>query len=405
MAYFSKVQAKNKQGYKWICVLEGPTNPVTGVRQQVSRRADTKNEALQRAQDAVNNLRSGIDIKKAKKTRFEEVATDFLETYSKSGVRSSTVRTRSKSVKILLHHFAKSNIDSIKLKDIQKMLITMDNNGYSHSSMNSTKITAGMIFNFAVVHGLRKDNPCEGSVIPIKESTVEEIENDILAEKYFERHELEEFLEKVQLFGKRGDLETFYLLAFSGMRPGELCALKWSDINFETYDVRITKTIYNPDNNMREYKLNPPKTKSSISTFDLDESIIEMLKSYKEKQVIRHQRYCQQADDYHNGKFIFCHDNGYPYVQKNIIDRMKRIMKKTSIKKHATPHILRHTHISLLTEVGVDLKTIMHRVGHGDSKTTLKIYTHVTERMKKSANEKVRIHFGKILDINQKQEM
>ncbi|XYJ23039.1 tyrosine-type recombinase/integrase [Bacillus velezensis] len=59
---------------------------------------------------------------------------------------------------------------------------------------------------------------------------------------------------------------------------------------------------------------------------------------------------------------------------------MERILEKTSIKKHATPHIFRHTYISMLAEAKVDLPTVMERVGHDDMKTTMKIYTHVTKK-------------------------
>lgn len=91
-------------------------------------------------------------------------------------------------------------------------------------------------------------------------------------------------------------------------------------------------------------------------------------------------QYCHvHPDEYHDGNFVFCRANGYPYVQKNINERMDRLLTYTSIKKSATPHIFRHTHISMLTEAGVDLSTIMERVGHDDAQTTLKIYTHVTK--------------------------
>jgi len=128
---------------------------------------------------------------------------------------------------------------------------------------------------------MRKDNPCVGSVIPVKKLTVEEIENNTIEEKYLEKKELFEFLDATKQFGIHEDVEIFYLLAFSGMRSGELCALKWPDINFEISEIRITKTLYNPDNNMRKYELTPPKTKGSIRTFDIDESIIDLLKNHK----------------------------------------------------------------------------------------------------------------------------
>lgn len=59
------------------------------------------------------------------------------------------------------------------------------------------------------------------------------------------------------------------------------------------------------------------------------------------------------------------------------------------IKKHITSHTMRHTHISLLSQLGVSLKAIMQRVGHTDHKTTLQIYSHVTEQMDKEMMAKL----------------
>lgn len=66
---------------------------------------------------------------------------------------------------------------------------------------------------------------------------------------------------------------------------------------------------------------------------------------------------------------------------------MARIVEKTTITKKP-PHIFRHTYISMLTEAEVDLPTIMQQVGHDDEKTTLKIYTPITKKMKKTATAK-----------------
>ncbi|MGF9644459.1 site-specific integrase [Paenibacillus sp. MABNS29] len=189
------------------------------------------------------------------------------------------------------------------------------------------------------------------------------------------------------------------MLAFSGIRSGELCALKDTDFNFELNKLRITKTLYNPDNNMRKYTLTPPKSTGSIRKFNIIDNVMNLLQSHIVKQQALRLEYKKLFDDYHENNFVFAHKNGYPLIQKNILIRMERILKKTSITKKATPHIFRHTHISMLTEAEVDLKTIMKRVGHDDAKTTLKVYTHVTEKMKKNANEKIKNHFSDILQI------
>ncbi len=75
---------------------------------------------------------------------------------------------------------------------------------------------------------------------------------------------------------------------------------------------------------------------------------------------------------------------------------INHILRKVEIPgKHLSTHIFRHTHISMLVEQGVPLKAIMKRVGHNDPKTTLAVYTHVTESMQ----EKMRESLNKIDQI------
>ncbi|EFV74472.1 hypothetical protein HMPREF1013_05352 [Bacillus sp. 2_A_57_CT2] len=406
MAYFRKIPSNNKQGYKWQCVADGPPDPVTGKRQQISRRADTKKEAEKKVTAAIRKLQEdGIDEKKVRKLPFEDVAWEWLSTYAKSKVKSSTVRVREKEIKILLRYIAKVNIDKVTPRMHQKILNDLDDKEYAKTTIEGVHVTANMIFKYAIKEKMRKDNPCTGSVIPVKKLTVEDIENKTIEEEYLERDELFEFLEAVKRYGLEFDLERFYLLAFSGMRSGELCALKWSDINWETNEIRITKTLYNPDNNMKKYELTPPKTPGSIRTFDIDDDIIDLLKVHKKRQNKIKLANRLKYPDYHDANFIFCRENGYPFIQKNIIVRMERILKKTSIEKHATPHIFRHTHISMMAEAGIDLPTIMKRVGHDDMKTTMRVYTHVTDKMKKNAAERIKNHFSNILQITKSQEM
>ncbi|MGG4515508.1 tyrosine-type recombinase/integrase [Bacillus velezensis] len=388
------------KGKKWLAVGEGPRDPVTGKRKQIPRRGKTKKEAEQRVRDAIAALNEdGIDESKVKKVTFDQVAAEWLEEYMLTGKKKNTVRIRREEIKILNAYIAKSIINKITLRQYQKILNKLAEQGYSRSTMNGVHTTAGMIFKYAVKVKFLKSNPIADAIVPKKRITVEEIENNNIAEKYLEKSEIEEFLLAVKNHGLHMDLERFYLLAFSGMRSGELCALKWSDINFETKELRITKTIYSESNNMREYELTPPKTPGSIRTIAIDDQIIAMLKAYKTKVKKMHLQSQTKLSEYHNENFIFARANGYPYLPKSIIYRMERILKKTSIKKHATPHIFRHSHISMLAEAGVDIATVMKRVGHDDVKTTMKIYTHVTNKMKEDASQKVQQTFGSILDL------
>ena len=79
-----------------------------------------------------------------------------------------------------------------------------------------------------------------------------------------------------------------------------------------------------------------------------------------------------------NESYIFTGRTGQP-LQIQVINR--NLAQITINGKHITSHVFRHTHISILCELGVPLKAIMARVGHNNPNTTLAIYTHVTERM------------------------
>ncbi|NHN31221.1 tyrosine-type recombinase/integrase [Paenibacillus agricola] len=182
------------------------------------------------------------------------------------------------------------------------------------------------------------------------------------------------------------------------MRSGELCSLKWPDMNFDTNEVRIIKTIYSKGR-MGTYELTPPKTTGSIRTIDIDSSVMELFVKYKSKQEKLLVAAKKAGIEVNDKGFVFCRSNGYPYYQASVIRRMRILMKKTEIKKHATPHIFRHTHISMLAEAGVDITTIMKPVGHDEMKTTMKIYTHVTDNMKKNASDKIKNMFGDILEF------
>ncbi|CAH1190380.1 Tyrosine recombinase XerC [Paenibacillus plantiphilus] len=405
MASFTKIKAKNKQGYKYICVADGPPDPITGERKQISRRGDSKKEAEERVNQAIKNLKnSGISEKTLKKKSFEVVANEWLNIYSRRKVKENTIRIREDQIGLLIRYIPKTGIGKITNRDYQNALNSLDDEEYSTNSIKGVHVVAGMIFKFAIINKYLVDNPTMGAVIPEKVETIEDLENNKIDNKYLEREEIAEFLRAVRDHGRYNDLVIFFLLLFSGMRSGELCALKWNDINFETNEIRINKTYYTPRGNKRAYKLTPPKTKGSNRMFEVDDSIIAMLKDHKNAQAEMKKRAMNLGVPYVDENFVIARTSGHPFSQRLVYVRMERIIKKTSIKKNATPHILRHTHVSMLAEAEIDIKTIMKRVGHDHMETTLKIYSHVTEKMKKKAVDKIKMTFGDILQIHQTAE-
>ena len=191
------------------------------------------------------------------------------------------------------------------------------------------------------------------------------------------------------------DKEMFHLLAFTGMRPGEMIALKETDFFFDTNQLRITKTLYNRITIILNMSLLHQKQLVQ-SDNRRGSSNHETYKRHITEQKKLRMTVHNFNPNYHDEKFVFCNDDGYPIIQKTVIRRMERLIRKTSISKRQ--HLISFdTHISMMAEADVDLKTVMKRVGHDDPKTTLQVYTHVTEKMREKSMSKMNIQFADIL--------
>ena len=136
------------------------------------------------------------------------------------------------------------------------------------------------------------------------------------------------------------------------------------------------------------YQLVTPKTRKSKRKIIVDEDVIQALVDHKTAQtnVIE-----QLGHDYYNNDFIFAKTErqyGYPIVIKTVQLRMARLFAIAGLNLDLTPHSLRHTHTSLLTEAGVSLEQIMDKLGHSDDQITKNVYIHVTQDMIKEASQK-----------------
>ncbi|WP_458122830.1 tyrosine-type recombinase/integrase [Paenibacillus sp. Z3-2] len=164
MASYTKIKANNKQGYKWICTLEGPPDPLTGKRKQIPRRGDTQKEAFARAQAVYDQLSRGINAKKNKSLIFEDVAEEWFRVYSKGKVKKRSIITRGVEIKNLNKHFAKRKISSITHRDFQECLYQLFEQGYSFNTISGFKTTANMIFPYTIKNKYILDNPTTDSI-------------------------------------------------------------------------------------------------------------------------------------------------------------------------------------------------------------------------------------------------
>ncbi|WMW46653.1 tyrosine-type recombinase/integrase [Bacillus paralicheniformis] len=393
-------QVERKKGKVWECFIDAAKHPVTGKRRQITASAKTKREAIAKLNKKVEKINQfGLLTGTASKITFWQLAKIWLDTVNTSG-KKSTHRTRFFHVKRFSKYVSDIAVKDITNKMYQDVINQMYKDGYSLNTIRNAHSVAKSIFTQAIVWGIIKDSPAQYAKIPKEELTIEEIEQGIIEEKYLEHEELNQLLKIVESHGLINDIEMLYTLAFSGMRVGELCALKEHNLDFKKDEIFISKTIYNIDGKMHEYELLTPKTKGSIRRISLDKFIMNMLK----KIVSRNKEKKLSEADWHNENFVFTRKNGYPYSPRFVHYRLKRLEKWTTFNKRVNPHIFRHTHTSMLAEMGIDLPSIMARLGHSDEKTTYSIYTHVTKKMKSTVDERISNYIGQMQnpDVSQK---
>lgn len=265
--------------------------------------------------------------------------------------------------------------------------------GFAINTIAGIHSTGKMIFAKAVELEVIKNDPTQYAKLPRLQKTVEDIENEDAVVKYLEKDELALFLRTAKEKGLDRDYAIFMTLAYSGLRVGELCGLKWKDISFNNHTVSVTKTYYNPRNVATEYQLLTPKTKTSIRMIELDPIVFKELERLKFRQ---NEMKMLHRDTYYDKDFVFAKTErniGYPEIIKTIQNRMSRLLKLAGLNETLTPHSLRHSHCSLLAEAGVGIHEIMERLGHQDDEITKKVYLHVTKTMKKEASQK----FGELM--------
>ncbi|MCY8233900.1 tyrosine-type recombinase/integrase [Priestia endophytica] len=381
---------KCKCGASWAYIVDIGKDPKTGKRKQKKKSGfRTKKEAEVAVAMLKNEINQGLYVEESDVT-FEEFAKEWLALYEGTGmVKESTIRIRNHEIKRLADYFAKLKLKDITRRQYQNALNDLKKRGYAQNTIEGAHRTGRMIFKKAVELEILKKDSTEYTQVPKNQTTIEELEGRKSLPNYLEKEELKHFLNIANKLGLAQDYPLLLLMAYTGLRAGELCALKWRDIDFEEQTISISKTYYNPTNNRKEYKLLTPKTPTAVRIIDIDETVINELSKHR---LAQKQTMIKHRNIYHNEDFVFASIDedlpGYPLYIKKIENRMRRLLKIAGLNSKLTPHSLRHTHTSLLAQAGVSLPQIMERLGHKDEDTTKNVYLHVTKEMKKEASQK-----------------
>ncbi|MGD6818307.1 Arm DNA-binding domain-containing protein [Metabacillus sp. 113a] len=304
---------------KWTFVIDVGKYLKLGKRKQIWRdNFDTRDEAEAAAAVLIEKIKQG-KFHIETDMLFKEYVDVWLAEYIKvTAPKPGTIRIRKYSIDKFLSFFNGIKLKKITEEMYQAVLDNLKEQGFARGTIKSIHTTGRLLFGKAVKKKLLNDNPTANAYI-LKEddNIINEDEEDLQdLPKFFEVEELLRFLDSAGEKGLFMDEVIFNVLAYTGIRVGELVVLKWSNIDFEKLTISINKTYYNPKSSTVNYTLVRPKSKKSKRVITVDPALIELLENHKEEQ---EKMILRLGDGYYNKGFVFTNFNrhpGYPVLIK-----------------------------------------------------------------------------------------
>jgi integrase len=267
-------------------------------------------------------------------------------------------------------------IDKLTHSQIQNMINDLSESGLSYSTVKKAYEAVSGCMRYYRIKTLTSYNPCEGITLPeLKKRESSDI-------KFFTPEERKSIVEEATRKYETGVSVyrlgwAFVLLLYSGMRVGELCALTWSDIDFERKTINICKNAIEirevDENGKAHYVLktqNSTKTRSGTRIIPMTEKAYNAL---SELQNITGD--CE---------YIISSSNR-ERIRPTRLDRtFYQILSAIGLPKVGV-HTLRHTFATMLFSNGCEVKIVSDLLGHSNTKITENIYIHLIQQQKVNA--------------------
>ena len=330
---------KDKKTGKWL--IQYRYTDWQGKRRKSTKRGfATKREAEEWLRNFLITQKADFDMK------FE----DFWKMYCadmETRLREHTMRTKKYIVELkILPYFGNKRVNDITAADIRQWQNELIKMGYSPTYLKTINNQLSAIFNYAVRYYDLKSNPC-AKAGSMGKSKAEEMD-------FWTGEEFRKFIDSVM--NKRLSYMAFMTLYWTGMRLGELLALNPKDVDLKKRTISITKSYQRLG---KKDVITPPKTPKSKRVITIPEFLAADIKDYMDSL------YELQEND-----------RLFPITKYYLEHEMQRGIKESGVKRIRV-HDLRHSHASMLIELGFSPLEIANRLGHEKVETTLNTYAHL----------------------------
>lgn len=188
-----------------------------------------------------------------------------------------------------------------------------------------------------------------------------------------EKNKLEKYCLKSQTLRNIGIVVCLY----TGLRIGEICAIKWKNIDLEKKEIYVKSTLqrsYEKNGEKTKIIIDSPKTKKSVRSIPISNKLYLILRDLKSK--------------YNEEDFLLTGNNIKVIEPRNYRYDFQKTLKECKIKPYKF-HVLRHTFATDCINVGMDIKSLSEILGHSNVNITLNRYVHSSYKLKKKYLEKL----------------
>lgn len=294
----------------------------------------------------------------------------WIENAKKNTVKVATLDNYMNKYRLYISEYIGNMIiGDVKLVHCQNIINQLHNQGKSMKTIKLVKAILYDLFKYATLNYIIPINPVsENLKLPKgnqKEPRVLTIE------------------EQEMLLDKRSDTENGYVYSFilqTGLRFGEVMALKWEDIDYENECIVLRNNAYFDQAN-KEYIFYSPKSESGYRNIPLTKKALMILR--KKKEAIAKVK----CVDYRYIGCVFLNERGTLSLASRYNKDLKKFAKDYEIESFSL-HSLRHTFATRCIEAGMKPKTLQKILGHSNISITMNLYVHVTDEERKNEMEK-----------------
>jgi integrase len=257
-------------------------------------------------------------------------------------------------------------VDKLTAEDVQRMLAARRQAGLSATSVDHVRRVLRIALNQAIKWGLISRNAAAMAKPPKRERhsveplSVAEVRTLLAATRSHRLHGL------------------FVLAIHTGMRQGELLALRWSDVDLDKRLLRVNATLGTKDGKLTRL---PPKSEQSRRTLALSSGAVAALDEQQKRQ--DNQRLLA-GNRWKEHNLVFASTIGTPLNASNVTHDFQKALAAAGLRR-VRFHDLRHSAASFLIESGVDMRQVQDQLGHSGLAYTIGTYAHVSTAMKQRA--------------------